>query len=170
MQFVVPQFIDVEDKIIGPISVRQFMTLLIGGALIFTNYQLVYKIIYPNFWFFGLTSIGLFALDGTFAFLKINGRPFHYFLLNLLSTMQRPRLRVWNKRLALQELRVREEEIIIPAPIPVKTPLTESKLTELSLIVDTGGAYREELPEEPLAERKSAPPETTDIFADLSHG
>jgi hypothetical protein len=28
-QFVVPQFIDVEDKIIGPISVRQFLTLMV---------------------------------------------------------------------------------------------------------------------------------------------
>ncbi|KKS92044.1 MAG: hypothetical protein UV69_C0039G0006, partial [Parcubacteria group bacterium GW2011_GWE2_43_12] len=30
-QFVVPQFIDVEDKIIGPITVRQFIIIMVGG-------------------------------------------------------------------------------------------------------------------------------------------
>ncbi len=164
MQFVVPQFIDVEDKIFGPISVRQFLTLLICGALIFINYQLVYKIFFPSFWFFALSSIGVFALSGTFAFLKINGRPFHYFLLNLFVTMQKPRLRVWNKRLTRQDVVVKEEEVVLPAPIPVKGPLTARKLTELSLIVDTGGAYREELTEESES-AKPAPQNAKDIFS-----
>ncbi len=153
MQYVVPQFIDVEDKIFGPISVRQFVTLLVGTALIFANYQLVYKFFIPNFWFFAISSIGIFAISGTFAFLRINGRPFHHFLLNLLVTMQKPRLRIWNKKLTREELTVKEEEIILPAPLPTKKPLSPRKLTELSLVVDTGGAYHEEVPEQPEAEK-----------------
>lgn len=154
MQFIVPQFIDVEDKIFGPVSVRQFLTFLVGFALIFADYQLVYKIFLPNFWVFAISSIFIFALSGTFAFLRINGRMFHEFLLNLLVTMQKPRLRVWSKRLTREDLVVREEEIERIPPLPVKAPLTASKLTELSLVVDTGGAYREEL--QPTAPVKPA--------------
>lgn len=164
MQFIVPQFIDVEDKIIGPISVRQFVTLLVGAAIIFANYQVGYKIIFGSFWLFAISSIVIFAVSGTFAFLRINGRPFHYFLLNVLTTLQKPTLRVWNKRLTKAELTSKEEEVELTPPTPVKGPLTARKLTELSLIVDTGGAYHEELREEAAAPPKEQATAPKDIF------
>lgn len=34
-QFLVPQFIDVENKIIGPLTVRQFVIFLIAAGFIF---------------------------------------------------------------------------------------------------------------------------------------
>lgn len=171
MQFVVPQFIDVEDKIIGALSVRQFLTFLVGGALIFGNYQLVYKLLLPNFWFFAISSIFIFFVTGTFAFVKINGRTFHYFLLSFLVTMQKPQLRVWNKRLSKSELVKKEEIVEIPATVPVKAPITAHKLTELSLIVDTGGAYREELSEEPgTSVQQNAATAGGDIFSTVGNG
>ena len=39
-QFTVPQFIDVEDKILGPITVRQFLLLVVGGLIIFAEFKL----------------------------------------------------------------------------------------------------------------------------------
>ena len=39
-QFTVPQFIDVEDKIIGPITTRQFVIMLAGFTLIGISYKL----------------------------------------------------------------------------------------------------------------------------------
>jgi len=38
-QFTVPQFIDVEDKILGPITIRQFLILLVGCIVIFISYR-----------------------------------------------------------------------------------------------------------------------------------
>ena len=140
MQFIVPQFIDVEDKIFGPISVRQFITFLFGGAIIFIDYELFYK---TSFWVFALSSVFLFGLTGVFAFLRINGRPFHYFLLNLFNTLKDPRFRVWNKTASNVE-RIKKEKITPQELIPTKKPLSASKLTQLSLLVDTGGAYHEE--------------------------
>lgn len=156
-QFTVPQFIDVEDKIIGPISVRQFLTMLVAAGLVFADYEIIYLLLYPSIWFFILSSLFIVALCGSFAFVKVNGRPFHHFLLNVIVTLQKPRLRVWNKRVSRSEVNVKEEEIEIAPAIPVKTPLSKSKLTELSLVVDTGGAYQEELPtEEEEARAKEA--------------
>jgi len=139
-QFTVPQFIDVEDKILGPITVRQFLILLVAGladALIFrlTDFTLFLAL---------AIIITVFAL--VVAFVKVNGQTFHYFLLNVVQTLMRPALRVWNKDLSDAELRA----LIIapPSPLPpretIKRLPTATRLSEISLMVNTGGAYRPE--------------------------
>ncbi|MFH1366960.1 MAG: PrgI family protein [Patescibacteria group bacterium] len=141
MQFTVPQFIDIESKIIGPISVRQFVTLLVAGVLIYLDYQIFFSI---NFFLFAVIAVLLFGISGLFAFLRLNGRPFHYFLLNLFNTMKEPRLRVWSKSFTKSDFKYKEEKPRAPVIIPHKKPLSASKLTQVSLIVDTGGAYQED--------------------------
>lgn len=140
-QFMVPQFIDVEDKIFGPITTRQFVILLGGGTLLFVEYKLL------AFGVFAFVGLLTFACTGTLAFLRVNGQPFHFFLLNVLQTMRRPRLKVWDKTLTPQELRefLRIVPEKAPPPPPRKEPMTATKLRELSLIVNTGGAYRPEV-------------------------
>lgn len=137
-QFVVPQFLDVESKIIGPLTVRQFIIFLAGAGMIF----LVFKL--ASFWMAAIEGILVFALTGVFAFLKINGRPFHFFLLNLIQTLRRPTLKIWNKEVFSENI-AKEKKVPLPKFIPPKPHLTASRLSELSLVVDTGGAYREEI-------------------------
>lgn len=138
-QFVVPQFLDVEAKIIGPITGRQFILLLIMVGVDF----LIYRIILNAF-----IAIPLMLLASSaclmFAFAKVNGQAFHYIALNMIQTLRRPSLRVWDKKLTESELRdrlrpdkVEETKEIIPKPRDLKT----SRLSELSLLVNTGGAY-----------------------------
>lgn len=139
-QFVIPQFIDVEDKIIGPITTRQFIILLGVTIILFIAYKLV------TFFYFLVFGIPVFGLGVTLAFIKINGQPFHFFLLNLIQTLRRPKLRVWNKELTADELRqyLKKKEVKIVPPRPVKEPLAATRLAELSLIVNTGGVYKGE--------------------------
>lgn len=143
MQFIVPQFIDVEDKILGPISVRQFILFLVGAALIYIDYELLYRIA-GNFWFFLVSSIILFGLTGVFAFLKVNGRPFHWFLLAIIVNVRDPKLRVWKKKIYEKELRRKKEKVEAAPAIPMKQGVTKSQLQKLALVVDTGGAFEEE--------------------------
>jgi hypothetical protein len=139
MQFIVPQFIDIEPKIIGPITPRQFIILIITGTLIFLAYKL------SDFTLFVIEAVILFALGGTLAFLKINGRPVHYFLLNVIETLKRPSLRIWRKEPLLErELKIKEEKIELPPPPTPRKPLPLKRLSEIALIVDTGGVYQEE--------------------------
>ncbi|MDD5110685.1 MAG: PrgI family protein [Patescibacteria group bacterium] len=139
-QFVVPQFLDVEDKVIGPITVRQFVMLLISGGLIF----LAYKV--SDFTLFLLWLIVIAILTILFAFIKVNGRPVHYLLLNFLQTMKRPHLSVWDKHLTPAELQTAMSVLETKPLVPVRNkPLVgSSRLAELSLIVDTGGVYEGE--------------------------
>jgi hypothetical protein len=137
-QFTVPQFIDVEDKIIGPITARQFVIMLGGFMLIAVCYKIF------DFALFLTAGIFLFALSGVFAFFKVNGMPFHFFVLNLFQTLKKPGLRVWNNFIAGMNVSVEEDEKKIEVRPPSKIMVTTSRLSELALIVDTSGAYQGE--------------------------
>jgi len=139
-QYTVPQFIDVEDKILGPLSVRQFLILLVGILIDVALWRLMRLV--P----FLLTGIPLFAISVVFTFARINGMPFHYFVLNLVQSFRKPRLRVWDKTMTLAEVK---KQMLAPPPVaavPVtrKTAPAGSRLQELTLLVNTGGAYKPE--------------------------
>ncbi len=137
-QFIVPQFIDVEAKIIGPITAPQFLILLAATLIIALCYRLL------HFTPFLIVTVIVLGLAGTFAFVKINGRSFHYFILNLLQTTRRPNVRVWNHKIVVNEQTEKTSiQKIDYKPLP-KKEYKKSRLAEISLIVDTGGKYRGE--------------------------
>ncbi len=140
-QFIVPQFIDVEDKILGPVSVRQFIIFLVGAGLIAGSYQILVKLANQTGAFI-FSAIGIFIFIMAFAFIRINGRPFHVFLLSVLQTIKNPRMRLWNN-VVNERLQYRTEPPP-PPPIPTKKPLQETTLAKLALLVDTGGAYHDD--------------------------
>lgn len=140
-KFVVPQFIDNEDKILGPITVRQFMICLVAVFVIFIEYSIL-RLPY----FIGVAFITI-ALAGTFAFLKINGQPFHLFFLNALQTIIRPPLRVWDKRFTDRELRhflASDAPVSAPVTTSAKSKPASTRLRQLALTVNTGGVYNAE--------------------------
>lgn len=138
-QFVVPQFIDVEDKVIGPITVRQFIILLFSGGLEFLAWK------FSDFTLFLFESLLIAIFTILFAFIKINGRPIHFFILNFIQTSKKPWLRLWSKGFNPSDLRQsmkkKESKVMI---IPRKHMVGTSRLAELSLVVDTGGVYEGE--------------------------
>lgn len=136
-QFTVPQFIDAEDKILGPVTVRQFVILLIAGLFATAFYKLF------DFTLFLLTGVPLVMIAGLLAFMKVNGVPVHFFILNVIQTSRKPRLRVWDKTPleAVVRARLHPEEEILPLRFQRKAPLNLSRTQELSLIVNTGGVY-----------------------------
>jgi hypothetical protein len=137
-QFTIPQFIDVEDKVIGPLTTRQFLILLVGAIIIAISYKIF------DFALFVTVGVFIFAVFGTVAFIKINGRPFHFFILNIIQTFKRPMLRVWNYKIE-NKAPVKEEALpVFNSPEASVKHFTASRLAELSLVVDTGGNYKGE--------------------------
>ncbi|HBO99857.1 MAG: hypothetical protein UU48_C0005G0033 [Candidatus Uhrbacteria bacterium GW2011_GWF2_41_16] len=139
-QYVVPQFIEVEDKILGPLSVRQFLILLVG----FMMDVILYKLL--SFVVFLLVAIPIIVFVGVLALTKVNGMPFHFFLLNIIQSFRKPKLRIWDKQLTDEELRLHlgEAAPVVLSPFIRKAPMTTSRLQELTLVVNTGGVYRPE--------------------------
>ncbi len=138
-QFIVPQFIDKEDRIIGPITVRQFLIMLGGAGVLFAEYKVLETA------YFILALIPTVGIAGTFGFLRVNGQPFHLFFLNFLQTQMRPKLRVWNKA-GQKEYRAVERMMGITAveQAVAKPRPSSSRLRDLALTVNTGGVYRSE--------------------------
>lgn len=133
-QFLVPQFIDVETKIIGPITTRQFILLMIAAMLDFVLYKLFF------FNTFIMIAVPITLFFGVVAFAKINGMPFHLFALNVIQTTKRAKLRVWYKEKVLA-LPKEDKRELKEAFVPKIAPKT-SRLSKMSLMVDTGGAYK----------------------------
>ena len=139
-QFVVPQFIDVEDKIIGPITTRQFVIILV----MFLVGTIVYKLADLTLMLVINVPLAIFSL--VLAFVKVNGVPFHFFLLNVLQTLKRSPIRVWNKNLSDAEIIALSQVELPPPPAPkiYKEAPPTSRLNQLALVVNTGGVYNPE--------------------------
>lgn len=69
MEYQVPQFIEVEDKLVGPLTLRQF--LYIAG----TAGLCVIFFAYLPFFFAFLFSVPVVGLGASLAFYKVNGKP-----------------------------------------------------------------------------------------------
>lgn len=136
MQFVVPQFIEVESKIIGPISARQFIIILVSLGFMYVEYRLLPAVVFiPLILITG-------GLGGALSFGKVNGQAMHYFVLSFFQTMRRPRLKIWERTEYTERApkQVKEKKAKTLAAVP-KVEASQSRLAEMSLMVDTGGTY-----------------------------
>lgn len=133
-----PQFLDVESKIIGAITARQFLIMLAVLLIEFMIYSIFLSIVVVI-----ALGVPVLAIGVVFAFAKVNGQPFHFIALNVVQTLRKPKLRVWDKTLSDADLRVflEKDEEIVAIPTPKKAPLEQSRLQELTLVVNTGGSY-----------------------------
>lgn len=140
-KYIVPQFIDNEDKILGPITVRQFLILLAAVVILFISYKLA-----PSTAVFIVIALFTCGIAGTFGFVKIHTQPFHLFFLNFLASRIRPQLRVWDKELTDAQLYAfMELDKVSTAEIEVKNIKERpsgSRLRDLTLVVNTGGVYK----------------------------
>lgn len=92
MRFEVPQFIEIEDKIFGPLTWRQFVYVA-GGAGVAA--MLFVFMPFPIFLILGLPIAGAtFAL----AFVPVNNRPFAFFLESMFNFFRNKRLYLWQKK------------------------------------------------------------------------
>jgi len=89
MQFQVPQFIETEDKIIGPLTIRQFIYIAVAGGISAILYFVVQT------WLWAFLSLLLLSIAISFAFIKIEGRPLAHIAISALSFYWRPQTYVW---------------------------------------------------------------------------
>ncbi len=93
MNFQVPQFIETEDKIVGPLTIKQFLYLAAGGGISF----ILFFALKPFLWIF-FTAI-IMTISASFAFIKINGRPFSITAMAAFSFYWKPRFYLWQRQM-----------------------------------------------------------------------
>lgn len=126
MQFEVPQFIEIEDKIFGPFTWRQFLYLG-GGA----GMAVVLFLTTPFFVFIlvGL-PLGLFA--GALSFYPINNRPFSYFIEAMYNYFRRHRLYLWKQERNIVHKHSFAPTLTIDAPIIPRSGAPKKDITSLA--------------------------------------
>jgi hypothetical protein len=132
MQFQVPQFINVEDKIIGPFTLKQFLYILFGGVALFILYNLV------NLFVFILLAIPIAALVYALAFIKIHKQPFINVIKNFLGFLKKPDFYVWKKPIIKTKAQEKQIPKIIKT-VPAKKKINlkaKKKLQELGWRVE----------------------------------
>lgn len=88
-QYKVPQNVDMQDRIVGPLTMFQFLYLLAGGMVFYTTLKTPSPI---DLIFIGIPA-GLLSL--CFAFVKINDQPFIRFIVSFLYFSTHPKARIW---------------------------------------------------------------------------
>ncbi len=91
MHAQVPQYLEVEDKIIGPLTIKQFIYLLIGGGIIFLLFNLL------KFPVFILVAIPIAFFTLLLAFFRIGNQKFSRFVINFLGFISKPNIYIWKK-------------------------------------------------------------------------
>jgi hypothetical protein len=91
MQFQVPQFIEVEDKIFGPLTLRQFIYMAGGAGISFIMFEFL-----PIFISLPLILVVL-AFSGALAFWKINNKPFINTVESAFKYFFASKLYIWKK-------------------------------------------------------------------------
>ena len=95
MQFKIPQDVQREDKIVGPLTLRQLITVGVGGGIAYALYITLAQEYFVEIWLPPVILVSL--LTAAFAFLKIHDMTFGKFILYLAEYTMKPRKRVWKQ-------------------------------------------------------------------------
>ena len=128
MEYQVPQFIEVEDKVFGPFTLKQFVYVA-GGvglcAIIILTLPLFVGII---------LALPVAALTAALAFYKVNNKPFVEIMEAAFNYYIGGRLYLWKKE--KPQAPTAPVTPVAPAQDPQKLGLTQSKLKDLAWSLD----------------------------------
>lgn len=126
MQFKVPQFIDIEDKLFGPFTFKQFAYLAGGAGACFVIYRML------NIWLAILLIIPVAGLSLLMTFYKVNGQPFLYYLQASISYAMKSKLYIWKQKMHKKNP-TQETPSVKESMLPT---MTESKIRDLAWSLD----------------------------------
>jgi hypothetical protein len=137
MQFAVPQFTEVEDRLIGSLTLKQFFVLLGAGGLVLFFWSLFG----PSFIFF-IIGIPIGILGVALAFGKYNGRPMFIYLMPFAAYLSSTKVMVFKRESAVTTVS-KSEPIIKAGPSEAEAAAleaanepAESRLKKLAYMLD----------------------------------
>ena len=130
MRFQVPQFIEVEDKIFGPLTFKQFVYVAGAGGVCVVLFTFLPKFLAI------LLSLPIAALGLALAFYKVNDKHFINMVEAFLNYTLTNKLYIWRK----EDKPINNKQGTIDNKMPVQQiqvpKLSESKLRDLTWSLD----------------------------------
>ncbi len=133
MRFQVPQFIEIEDKIFGPLTIKQFIYMAGGAGLSFLIYVTLDSLILSV-----IPIVVVMGISGLLAFYKVNNRPlvsvvesaFRYYIGNKLYVWKKEdKPAVAQKEIGMDEKMNNFASLTVPK-------ISDSKLKDLTWSLD----------------------------------
>lgn len=134
MQYQVPQFIEIEDKIFGPLTFKQFIYLAGGGGLCLLFFTLL------PLWLTILLGLPVVLFALALAFYRVNGRPFIIAVEHAFGYFFGSKLYLWKQRPPQAPVAAPQAPVSHTPSVPA---LSQSRLKDLAWslnIKDRGGA------------------------------
>jgi hypothetical protein len=131
MRFQVPQFIEVEDKIFGKITLKQFIYLAGGGGLCFAIFRFLPSLLYSGI---PILLIATFSL--ALAFYKINNKPFIYIVEAAFKYFFASKLYIWKKQEVIKKDDSEEKKDAKQYASIMVPKISDSKLKDLTWSLD----------------------------------
>lgn len=92
MRFQIPQFIEMEVKLVGPFTLKQFLWIASGAAVLYLTFLLTNG----GFWFF-VIAVPVVGLAIALAYLKIDDVPLLNYIAYGLSYLTNPKQYIFKK-------------------------------------------------------------------------
>ncbi len=104
MAYEVPQYIETEDKIIGPLTLRQFLYLLFGAIIDFLLY------VFLNFFIWIIIALPVALLALALAFYKPGGQKFEKIFVAAFNWFLGARYFFWQRKEAKKSIKIENFE------------------------------------------------------------
>src|SRR5688572_21746070 len=123
MRFEVPQFIDVEDKLFGPFTFKQFIYLAGGAGIVYTLFRVL-----PLF-LAVIIALPIAGLALALVFYKPNNRPFIKMVESVVNFFIKSRFYLWKRNQVKKTVQSIEKS-------SVATVESDNKLKDLAWSLD----------------------------------
>ncbi len=143
MQYKIPQNVGIEDKIVGPLSLRQLIIVAVGVGISWVLFAIMSKLYEVNFIEYAVIAMPA-LLSAAFALIRINDQSLTKYLQLLMEFSMKPKRRVWDHRGIASLV---SPDLGEPATAVTSTMNSDliakskkaSNLRQLSLMLDSGG-------------------------------
>lgn len=129
MQYNIPQFIDVEDKIVGPFTAKQTLYLIVGGGILMIVFS------FFDFMFFALMFLFVVPATLAFAFWKPKGATVARWVSNIINFYTAPHLYIWRRE--PESIMFKKTQRKSSKQETEKKHISKNRIKELAWILDT---------------------------------
>ena len=131
MRFQVPQFIEVEDRIFGPLTLKQFIYMAGGGGLSFLVYTLLDSLILS-----ALPIALIMTISSLLSFYKVNNKSFINVVESAFKYYTGHKLYIWKKEDKTQDKKVETTKDLKNYASIMVPKISDSKLKDLTWSLD----------------------------------
>ena len=147
MRYQVPQFVDIEDKVIGPLTVKQFLIYVVAGMI------LVPVFLSTAIALFLTIALPILGIAAVFAHVRPGGKSLFASIGSAVGFLARGRLFIWRRTSKPKLLPVQGDEYAthrLDAALPVA--LQTSSLADQARDLNASGSIINEDVEDPYAQ------------------